>query len=58
MGSKGRQHQFKLHAVSRGYDRRGIRRGVSLLPSLFTLANLFCGWACVVHVRPSGAVRW
>jgi CDP-diacylglycerol--serine O-phosphatidyltransferase len=33
----------------RGHDRRGIRRGVSLLPSLFTLANLFCGWACVVH---------
>lgn len=32
----------------RGHDRRGIRRGVSLLPSLFTLANLFCGWACVV----------
>ncbi|HUE90439.1 MAG TPA: CDP-diacylglycerol--serine O-phosphatidyltransferase [Vicinamibacterales bacterium] len=28
---------------------RGIRRGVSLLPSLFTLANLFCGWACVVY---------
>ncbi len=40
---------FKLHAVARGYDRRGIRRGVSLLPSLFTLANLFCGWACVVY---------
>jgi CDP-diacylglycerol--serine O-phosphatidyltransferase len=38
----------RLHAV-RGHDRRGIRRGVSLLPSLFTLANLFCGWACVVH---------
>jgi CDP-diacylglycerol---serine O-phosphatidyltransferase len=28
---------------------RGTRRGVSLLPSLFTLANLFCGWACVVY---------
>lgn len=28
---------------------RGIRRGVSLLPSLFTIANLFCGWACVVY---------
>src|SRR6478752_3128649 len=40
---------FQLHAVPRGHDRRGIRRGVSLLPSLFTLANLFCGWACVVH---------
>jgi len=34
---------------NRGHDRRGIRRGVALLPSLFTLANLFCGWACVVH---------
>ncbi len=22
---------------------------MSLLPSLFTIANLFCGWACVVH---------
>jgi CDP-diacylglycerol---serine O-phosphatidyltransferase len=30
-------------------DRRGLRRGVLLLPSLFTLANLFCGWACVVY---------
>ena len=49
MKQKGQQPQFKLHAVARGYDRRGIRRGVSLLPSLFTLANLFCGWACVVH---------
>jgi CDP-diacylglycerol--serine O-phosphatidyltransferase len=28
---------------------REIRRGVSLLPSLFTLANLFCGWSCVVY---------
>jgi CDP-diacylglycerol--serine O-phosphatidyltransferase len=30
-------------------SRRGIRRGVSLLPSLFTVANLFCGWSCVVY---------
>ena len=22
---------------------------MSLLPSLFTIANLFCGWACVIH---------
>jgi len=29
--------------------RRGLRRGVSLLPSLFTVGNLFCGYACVVH---------
>lgn len=30
-------------------ERRGLRRGVFLLPSLFTVANLFCGWACVVY---------
>ena len=29
--------------------RRRLRRGVALLPSLFTLANLFCGYACVVY---------
>lgn len=35
----------------RSRDERGVRfrRGVFLLPSLFTLANLFCGYACVVH---------
>ena len=52
MSHKKRAPESKLvhmHAVPRGPDRRGIRRGVSLLPSLFTLANLFCGWSCVVH---------
>ena len=29
--------------------RKGIRRGVYLLPSLFTMANMFCGYACIVH---------
>lgn len=35
----------------RSRDERNLhfRRGVFLLPSLFTLANLFCGYACVVH---------
>jgi CDP-diacylglycerol---serine O-phosphatidyltransferase len=28
---------------------RHFRRGVYLLPSLFTLANLFCGYACIVY---------
>lgn len=31
----------------RGF-RRGFRRGAYLLPSLFTVANMFCGWACIV----------
>jgi CDP-diacylglycerol--serine O-phosphatidyltransferase len=30
-------------------ERRGIRRGVYLLPSLFTLGNMFCGWSCIVY---------
>lgn len=28
---------------------RRLRRGVFLLPSLMTVANLFCGYACVVY---------
>jgi CDP-diacylglycerol---serine O-phosphatidyltransferase len=45
------QHAPTPHGrpVVRYQDRRGIRRGVSLLPSLFTLANLFCGWSCIVY---------
>jgi CDP-diacylglycerol--serine O-phosphatidyltransferase len=35
--------------VVRHHERRGIRRGVSVLPSLFTLANVFCGWSCIVY---------
>jgi CDP-diacylglycerol---serine O-phosphatidyltransferase len=26
-----------------------IRHGVSLLPSLFTMGNMFCGYACIVY---------
>lgn len=26
-----------------------LRRGVYLLPSVFTMANMFCGYACIVH---------
>ncbi len=28
---------------------RRLRRGVYLLPSLFTMANMFCGYACIVY---------
>lgn len=28
---------------------RQLRRGVYLLPSLFTLGNMFCGYACVLY---------
>ena len=33
----------------RGDHPERFRRGVFLLPSLFTVANLFCGYACVVY---------
>jgi CDP-diacylglycerol--serine O-phosphatidyltransferase len=35
----------------RGADRPRprIRRGVALLPGLFTMANMFCGYACIVY---------
>src|ERR671925_299818 len=29
--------------------RRRFRRGVYLLPSLLTLGNMFCGYACIVY---------
>ncbi|MCH2410362.1 CDP-diacylglycerol--serine O-phosphatidyltransferase [Myxococcota bacterium] len=28
---------------------RKFQRGVYLLPGMFTVANMFCGWACVVY---------
>jgi len=36
-----------------GTASRGVRRGVYLLPSAFTMANMFCGYACVVHAMRS-----
>jgi CDP-diacylglycerol--serine O-phosphatidyltransferase len=30
-------------------SRRRFRRGVYLLPSLFTMGNMFCGYACIVY---------
>ena len=41
----------RLPFLRRADDRRRprFRRGVSLLPSLFTMGNLFCGYACIVY---------
>src|SRR5262245_31520759 len=38
---------------SPGTTPRGVRRGVYMLPSAFTMANMFCGYACVVHAMRS-----
>ena len=40
-----------LTPLRRRSDRasRRFRRGVYLLPSMFTMANMFCGYACIVY---------
>jgi CDP-diacylglycerol--serine O-phosphatidyltransferase len=40
-----------LRPLRRRHDveRRRFRRGVYLLPSMFTMANMFCGYACIVY---------
>src|SRR2546423_6905147 len=44
-------HNGRLRFLRRAAARRRPRfqRGVYLLPSLLTLGNLFCGYACVVY---------
>lgn len=41
----------RLRFLRRTADRprRRFKRGVYLLPGLFTVANMFCGYACVVY---------
>lgn len=45
------QDNQRLRFFRRATDRprRRFRRGVYLLPSLLTLGNLFCGYACIVY---------
>lgn len=42
------QTRARLRYLRKASDRRR-RRGVSLLPSLFTMGNMFCGYACIVY---------
>jgi CDP-diacylglycerol--serine O-phosphatidyltransferase len=37
------------HLDGRGTGPKRYRRGIYLLPSLFTVANMFCGYACIVY---------
>ncbi|HJZ71384.1 MAG TPA: CDP-diacylglycerol--serine O-phosphatidyltransferase [Vicinamibacterales bacterium] len=45
-------HEGRLRFLRRASDRprrNRLRRGVYLLPSLLTVGNMFCGYACVVY---------
>lgn len=40
----------RLRFLRRANARRPrVRRGVSLLPSLFTMGNMFCGYSCIIY---------
>src|SRR5437763_14662155 len=45
------QRDRRLACLRRATDRPAarFRRGVYLLPSLLTLGNMFCGYACIVY---------
>jgi CDP-diacylglycerol---serine O-phosphatidyltransferase len=46
------EHPGRLRFLRRATDRPRrlrLRRGVYLLPSLLTMGNMFCGYACVVY---------
>jgi len=42
---------FRLAVTKPASDHpaRRPRRGVAILPSLFTMGNMFCGYACVIY---------
>ena len=44
------REEGRLRFLRRAADRPGrrFRRGVYILPTLFTLGNMFCGYACIV----------
>src|SRR5438105_12992834 len=48
MQSGGRRH-LRFFGRDANRPRPRLRRGVSLLPSLFTVGNLFGGYACIVY---------
>ncbi|MCX6552914.1 MAG: CDP-diacylglycerol--serine O-phosphatidyltransferase [Acidobacteria bacterium] len=47
----GANHRFGVLNPKRWHDhpRPRVRRGVYLLPSLFTLGNMFCGYLCIMY---------
>lgn len=49
MGTESPLARLRLRRRTDDPSRRRFRRGVYVIPSLFTLANLFCGYACVIY---------
>src|SRR3954453_18859549 len=53
------QSESRLRFLRRATDRprTRLRRGVYLLPSLLTMGNMFCGYACVVYAMRGESAR-
>ena len=45
---EARRQRLRMFRRRTDIQARKLRRGVYLLPSLFTMANMFCGYACIV----------
>ena len=45
----GDQHDLRAFKRWQAERRPRLRRGVYLLPSLFTMGNMFCGYLCVLY---------
>ena len=48
--SSDREGRLRFLRSRTDRSRPRFRRGVYLLPSLFTMGNMFCGYACIVYV--------
>jgi len=44
-----RLRMLRLRRPKVDVQQRRFRRGVYLLPSMFTMGSMFCGYACIVH---------
>jgi CDP-diacylglycerol---serine O-phosphatidyltransferase len=52
----GRRAMDVLGNLRYGPRDQRLRRGVYLLPSLFTLGNMFCGYACILYAMRGDVV--
>lgn len=49
MSDNARRPGLHILRSRTGEEGRRVRRGVYLIPSMVTMANMFCGYACIVY---------
>lgn len=53
----GTEYGVRVPKLRRRKDRSRLRRGVYIVPSLFTVANIFCGFLSILH-SSRGDYEW